>query len=281
MARKRIQWHPLFTRLLRPHVEPYYEVPSSVPVGDLPRVADLLLLRRTSQDSLPFTGLWRLLTVWNLLEFKGATEAARPGHLPLLVKLGLGIARRLGEERRRTGGRRLPEAAVAFWYLANRLGERFRQAAERWLQGWQELGAGVWRGWLLGHPVYLVSTVDLPVDDDSLPLHVLAQEPQEQERQVGGYLVETPERLDAYASLFAVLHPVAWKEVKAMARQRRPGLTIDLRPAVEDLGLDEVIRQIDAKAILERMNIDTILANLPAAKRKELARRLVERKAHS
>jgi len=98
MARKKIQWHPLFTRLLRPQVEQYYEIRTEVPVGDLPRRADLVLLRRLGGEPLPFQGLWRYLTAWNALDFKGRTEAARPAHLPLLIELGLGIARRLHEE---------------------------------------------------------------------------------------------------------------------------------------------------------------------------------------
>src|SRR5947208_1095332 len=98
MARKKIQWHPLFTRLLRPRLERYYEIRTGVPVGDLPRQADLVLLRRRHAGHAVFASLWRHLTAWNLLEFKGPTEDARPAHLPLLVELGLGIARRLQEE---------------------------------------------------------------------------------------------------------------------------------------------------------------------------------------
>jgi hypothetical protein len=46
----------------------------------------------------------------------------------------------------------------------------------------------------------------LPVDGDSLPLQVLAREPPEREQQVGGFVAGTPQRVEAYASLFAVLH---------------------------------------------------------------------------
>jgi hypothetical protein len=33
------QWHPIFARLLRPAVEAYYEVQTTLPVGDAPREA--------------------------------------------------------------------------------------------------------------------------------------------------------------------------------------------------------------------------------------------------
>jgi hypothetical protein len=70
------QWHPLFAHLLRPLVKSHYDVQTKVAVGDAPREADIVLLRRTAQTP-PFVGLWRRLTVWNLLEFKGPTVSAR------------------------------------------------------------------------------------------------------------------------------------------------------------------------------------------------------------
>jgi hypothetical protein len=267
MARKRIPWHPRFTQLLRPWVEAYYEVHTGVPVGDLPREADLVLLRRTRARP-PFVGLWRHLTAWSLLEYKGPTEAARPEHLPLLAELGLGIARRLHEQRR--ASRAMPPEEVSFWYLANRLGRRFRRKAADRLPG-------------LGHPVFLISTTDLAVDEDSLPLHVLGREPMHKERQVGEFVAESDAHLEAYGSSFAMLHPVVWREVETMARRIQSSFTTDLRPALEMFGIREVIRQIGeaevirqigAKKVLEELGLDDILANLPPAKRRELKRRL-------
>jgi hypothetical protein len=150
------------------------------------------------------------------------------------------------------------------------------------------VAAGLWRAAILGHAVYLASTVDLPVDADSLPLHLLALEPRERERQVGAFVVATPERVDAYGGLFAVLHQSVWQEVEAMARRGRRALTFDLRPAIETLGLAEVIRQIGeaevirqigAKELLEELDVEAIVANLPAAKRRELKQRLAEAEA--
>src|SRR5919108_5142355 len=98
MARKR-QWHPVFAELLRPLVESHYEVQTNVPVGDAPREADILLLRRRRPGRPPFTGLWRDLTTWNVLEFKGPTVSPRDEDLESLFEVGLGIHRRLNEER--------------------------------------------------------------------------------------------------------------------------------------------------------------------------------------
>src|SRR6266436_5924899 len=73
------QWHPVFAQLLRPAVEAYYDVQTTLPVGDAPREADFVLLRRTAQGTPPFRGLWRHLTTWNILEFKGPTVSPRRG----------------------------------------------------------------------------------------------------------------------------------------------------------------------------------------------------------
>jgi hypothetical protein len=98
-----MQWHPLFAELLRPLVKGSFEVQTNVPVGDAPRSADLVLLRRTSSAAPAFQGLWRWLTAWNVLEFKGPTVSPRLGDLDLLIELGLGIHRRLNDERRKQG----------------------------------------------------------------------------------------------------------------------------------------------------------------------------------
>jgi hypothetical protein len=307
MAGKKIQWHPLFTRLLRPQVERYYEIRTEVPVGDLPRRADLVLLRRVGAGPLPFQGLWRHLTPWNALDFKGRTEAARPAHLPLLVELGLGIARRLHEEGQAASTRRVAAEGISFWYLASRLGRRFVQAAAGGLQDWGLLSPGVWHGRVLGHPVFLVSTVELPVDDESLPLHVLADEPPAREREVGQFLTATQERLAAYGGVFSVFHQATWREVETMAQRRQRTLTIDISPLVETLGLREVIRQIGEENVIRqigeenvirqigkekvirqigeeqvlrevmgRVDVQTIRDNLTPAKRRQLKRLLAE-----
>lgn len=53
MTRRKIEWHPVLGRLLRRRVEGYYELLTNVSVGDLPRQADIMLLRRTTNRELP------------------------------------------------------------------------------------------------------------------------------------------------------------------------------------------------------------------------------------
>jgi hypothetical protein len=55
------QWHPIFDDLLRRTLQDYYEVQTNVPVGDLPREADIVLVLRASSKKPPFRTLWKHL----------------------------------------------------------------------------------------------------------------------------------------------------------------------------------------------------------------------------
>jgi hypothetical protein len=286
------QWHPIFAQLLRPAVEAYYEVQTTVPVGEAPREADFVLLRRTASGPPPFRGLWQNLSAWNILEFKGPTVVPRSGDVSLLVELGLGIDRRL-RTRRASGRRRVVgREEVSFWYLANRLGRRWLRYAEEVLGRLEAKGPGLWRSRVLGHLVWLVSSVDLPVEEDSLPLHLVGHEPPDTERQVARLVVERPELHRRYGGWLASLHPTAWREVEAMARATGKAPLIDLRPAIESLGLryvleqvgidrvvaevgaERLIEQLGDKEVVKRMGLERILASLSPAERLELKRRL-------
>src|SRR5471030_2554383 len=108
------QWHPIFDDLLRKALQDYYEVQTNVPVGDLPREADIVLVRRASKAKPPFRTLWKHLTRWNVLEFKGRSESARVNDVDLLVEVGLGIHRRLQEQEPNS---KIGRVHVSFWYL--------------------------------------------------------------------------------------------------------------------------------------------------------------------
>lgn len=282
----------MFAQLLRPAVERYYEVETTVPVGDAPREADFVLLRRTASSPPPFRGLWRHLTTWNIVDFKGPSVSPRRGDIELLIELGLGIDRRLHEQRTQQRQRRLEPEEVSFWYLANHLGKRFLREAARKLGPLESLGAGLWRCRLLVRLLFWVSSIDLPVEEDSLPLHIVGQESLATERQVARLIAEHPGLQLLYGGWLASLHPRAWKEVEAMARTAGKKLLFDIRPAIESLGLDHVIEQVGVdrvieqvgidrlieqlgeKEVLKRMGLDRILANLSAADRRELKRKL-------
>jgi hypothetical protein len=283
------QWHPIFAQLLRPSVAAYYDIETTFPVGDAPRLADFVLLRRTARVTPPFHGLWQHLTVWNILEFKGPSVSPRHGDVELLIELGLGIERRL---RRHRGQRGVRPEPVSFSYLANHLGRRFLADVERKLGPLEALGSGLWRCRLLGRVLLWVSSIDLPVEKDSLPLHIVGREPPATELQVARLVSEHADLQQLYGGWVFSLHPAAWKEVEAMARASGKALQIDLRPAIEHLGLrrvidqvgldrvieeygkNEVIERIGEKEAVKRIGIERWLSHLSPAERRELKRRL-------
>jgi hypothetical protein len=140
---------------------------TNVPVGDLPRQTDIVLLRRTGKLLLPFRGIWRQLTTWNALEYKGPTVNPRRKHMPLLVEVGLGIYRRLSALGRKNGQLVPPVPEMSFWYPANQLTRRFLGFAGSYLAGLERIDDGVWRSTVVGHPCLLVSVADLALDEDS------------------------------------------------------------------------------------------------------------------
>ncbi len=255
------QWHPLFARLLRPLVESHYEVQTGVPVGDAPRLADVVLLRRTSDAPPPFLGLWRNLTTWNILEFKGPTVAARPGDIDLLIELGLGIHRRLNEQRVRDGQSPFGPAEVSFWYLANRLGRRFLGDVRDTLGEVEPLGPGVWRCTALRRLVFLVSGADAPVERDSLPLHIISEEPTATGRRVAQFLAAHPALWDEYSGFLATLHPDLWDEVRAMSKTtgKRRKFDFYILPVIEEMGLNRVIEQIGLDKLIQEVGLDKLI----------------------
>jgi hypothetical protein len=268
------QWHPLFAKLLRPLVEGHYEVQTNVPVGDAPRAADILLLRRTSATAAPFQGLWRWLTVWNVLEFKGPTVSARVADLDLLVELGLGIDRRLNEERARQRQPAVPRGEMSFWYLANHLGRRFLRDARELLGEPEVLAAGVWRVRLLQRSLVLVSSRDLPVERDSVPVHLLRKEPAPNTEELAHLLGSQPDLWTLYGSWIVTTHPALWEEIRRMARAKKPPFKMDLHRLMDVVGKDEFLRQVGE--IVKEVGMEEWLAQMTPEQRQELLRRLQE-----
>jgi hypothetical protein len=280
--RRARQWHPLFVYFFRPVVYNYYEVSTNMPVGDVPREADVVLLRRTTPDPVPFHGIWSRLTQWNILEFKGPTVSARLSHLDQLVGVGLGINRSLNTARRR---QRLPAMSlseVSFWYLVSHLGRRFLRQASQRLGAIETLAPGMWQSQVLGRPLALVSYADLPIDVESLPLHMLVQR-SGSATALARVVAARPDLWEVYIPWLLGLQPQAWQEVQDMARNRSRIPTIDLAPIIEfmgfekfieQVGLERVIEQVGLERVIEQVGLERFVASLTPAQRQELKQRL-------
>ena len=280
---KPTQWYPILAELLRPLLHDYYEVQINVAVGDVPREADILLLRRTSDQPTPFRGLWRHLTTWNVLEFKGPSVSARLNDLNLLIELGLGIHRRLNEEQRRQKQSPLKPAEASFWYVVRSMGGRFHGGARQRLAHLEEIEPGLWRSQVLQHLVFLVDSETFASEPDSVPLHLLLKRPLEQERELAHLVIEQPHYLEWYGSLLSMYHSNVWQEVEAMARTKDNELKIDYDVMARNVDLEKFIAKIGGKRIIElyglkkfikEIGMDRLVSQLSPEELKELRERL-------
>jgi hypothetical protein len=254
-----IQWHPILARLLRVIVEEYYEIDTNVAVGDVPRAADLVLLRRKDVKRAPFRRLRGHLTKWNVLEYKSRQVSSRREDLPLLVELGMGIARRLNQQLVKDALRPVPASQVSFWYVAHRLGKTSLQAAERLLRDFQPLDQGIWQGEAVGHRMFLVSSVDLPVDAESAPLSMLSNLSREQERALAQVVWEDPKLRREYRSWLWAFHRLAYEELRRMSRAADKELIIDLRPLIEHVGVREAIEHIGLPVVIKEIGLRAVI----------------------
>jgi hypothetical protein len=276
---KKTQWHPIFAQLLRPRVEKHFEMQLNVSVGELPREADILLLRRTSTGVMPFQGLWRHLTPWNVFEFKGPTVSPRRGDVEALVELGLGINRKLNEDRHQAGQPILDPSDVSFWYLANHLGRSILRDFRLTLGELEAVSAGVWRCEVMRRTVFLISGRELPVEEDTLPLHIVSRESGATERAVVEFVAAQAALCQDYGNWLKLLHPEAWKEIGTMATTKRKPFGIDvnalveivgLKGVVEAVGLKRVIDELGAERVLKELGAEKIFASLSPAQRRKL-----------
>lgn len=268
------QWHPIFDDLLRKALRDYYEVQTNVPVGDLPREADIVLVRRSSPGKPPFQTLWKHLTRWNVLEFKGRSESARVIDVDLLFEVCLGIHRRLQEENPRVD---INRAEVSFWYLANHLGKRFLRGVIELTGDLTSVGPGLWSGRVLGRPLWLVSNRDVTIDEESAPVSVVSDQSPDRALTLARVVVASAELWQTYGPLLESHFPDQREEIEDMAakRGRKKFGMGDLARNAIDLATPEELEKFGlASKVLDKIGLDRFLASLTAEQRREVAKRV-------
>jgi len=258
------QWHPLFARLLRLLLEEFYQLDTEVPVSDLPRKGDILLLRRTGSAEPPFTGLWVHLTDWNVLEFKGPTDSPQEADLELLMHVGTGITYRFNEERVQRGEEPLASRHISFWYLAPTLGESFLAQARARVDLSYETG-GLWRGRAWGHPVFFLSYRDAPVEPDTVPLHFLTSAPATPPHSLVELLARRADLRQRFGQWLFALHPHLWEEVRDMVHPiaMKPAADyeimakyVDVQALIDALGAENVIQMLGAERVIQALGVE-------------------------
>ncbi len=104
------------------------------------------------------------------------------------------------------------------------------------------------------------SSIDLPVDPETLPLHVLGKEPRETEREVGRLVVADTRLWRRYGGWLATFHETSWREAVAMARAARGEVDMDLTVFKENL--PELLKQLGWKRVLKTMGPKGIVAEM-------------------
>src|SRR5439155_1702293 len=179
--------------------------------------------------------------------------------LDALAELGLGIHRRLNEDCIKERRPRVARRDVAFWYLANHLGRRFLRDARNLLGPLDSLGDGVWGATLLQRSLILVSGRAVPVDRDSLPVHVLSVEPEEQKRTLAQVLRQNLDLWPTYAGWLAGAYPALTREIAQMGRTKSKKFVFDFRPFLQEVGWREIIRQAGLKPLIDEVGLKPLI----------------------
>ena len=243
MAAKK-QWHPVFAELFRLATC---------------READFVLLRRTHPGQLPVAGLWRNLTPWNVLEFKGPTVSPRDEDLELLIELGLGIHRRLNDKQVKQGQPTLGPEALSLWFLANRLGRRLLRNWGRRLTGLEPHGPGVWRCWSAASICrWRRRACRFTYSPGSLG---------ETEEAMARLVAGSTELWERYGPWLVSLHKAAFKGVEDMVRKMKGALRPDLSAVIDLLGLEYVIEQAGLKRVIEEIGLPRVVDEVGGPKK--------------
>jgi hypothetical protein len=177
----------------------------------------------------------------------------------LLVEVGLGIDRRLNEARVREGQAMLRRDEVSFWYIANHLGRRFRAEAERLFGGIAPVMDGLWRWTVLDHPVFLMSSDGVAVEPETVPVHLLYQEPEAVKLQLTEVVLSRPGWWDVYGPYLLLLHPYLLQEIERMATRSGIEPNLSLKPLIDYLGWARVAEQMDLLRVIDMVGLKRVV----------------------
>jgi hypothetical protein len=114
---------------------------------------------------------------------------------------------------------------------------------------------GLWRGYLWGHPVWLVSAHDLPVEADTVPLHLLDMDPPAP-AAVGALVLQNEELQRHFATWLVALQPLLWEEMRHMAETGAPGSGLINWEAVSRVvNLDEAVRFLPPEHVIQVVGV--------------------------
>ena len=190
----------------------------------------------------------------------------------MLVELGLGVDRKLNEDRTRERLEPLAPVEVSFWYIVNHIGQRFLDEARTILGSLEEASPGVWRSQILSRPVFLIDSVGVTVDRESVAIHLVGEESPEIEQNLARVIVGETGYWERFAHFLGSCHPNIYEEVARMATSTNKSGDLDLRPFVDQLGLAQYLAPVRPGEVLKTMGVEQIMAEFSAEDRKRLAK---------
>ena len=186
---------------------------------------------------------------------------------------------KLNEDRAKTELEPLGPEEVSFWYIVNHFGDRFVEEARAIFGTLEEASPGVWRSQILRRPVFLIDSVGVTVDRESVAVHLVGEESPEIEQQLARVIVEEPAYWERYGVSLKAFHPNIYEEVARMAAAKNQPGDLDLRPFVDKIGVKKYLEPIDTeemiqsagpKKVVETLGVERYVANLSPEDRQRL-----------
>jgi hypothetical protein len=119
-----------------------------------------------------------------------------------------------------------------------------------------------------------VSSRALPVERDSLPLHLLNVDPLPVQRELAQVVSAQTDLWPAYAAWLATVYPALVEELTRMGRTKREGPTVNVRPLFEHLGWQEILRQVGLQGLINEVGVENVIGQLTTEQRQEALRLL-------
>jgi hypothetical protein len=254
-----LYWHPFLAQMLRLSYADRLLVQEQISLGDMPLQADLLVIRRDPNVSLPYP--LEFLGPRTLVEFKSPDDTADQAALEQLDIYGLLYVRREGLPRRRD---------LTLWLMATNIAANVSQPGRTELTGVQDVGPGVRRGTLDGFPTFLLDLQAVPFSPNTIPLHMVAGG--RQERALVEYLIEHYKQYPHQLDLLASLHGFALMEALIMH---------NLTPEQIGIDYDALSKIIPPEQFLKHHSLEAILDEWAKQHGVEKVRKWLERKGES
>lgn len=235
-----LSWHPYLAELLRQDYGDRLIIEEEVSLGDMPLRADLLLIRRAPDMSLPFP--FSLLGERTLVEYKSPEDAATHEDLVRLEIYGLLYAQREGLASRQE---------LTLWLLASHFRRQVSRRDGAYLSEAQAMGSGVRLGRVDGFPTCLIDLSQLPIASEALPLLLVAKGPQE--RALVTFLVEHSEAYPQHLRWLQELHVQQLREVLAMKKLTAEQIGLDYEALLALIGEERALDLIDREHILDNL----------------------------